>query len=541
MKSLFVCLLFYCATGYGQKLKKADKVTLNRLITHVNYLSSDKLNGRRTGTEGEVLAYTYLADQFKSLGLRPKGDSSSYLQHFTIDEGRAINPESFLSVNGSNLKLYDDYFPFSFSGNKAVEATPVIVLQEIGQPWFWDLKSTYDSAFTNPHYDIYDAVIKQTEDVISKGASSLFVYNSNPEASDFEYEAQLKEAPVSIPVVYIKQEAFKKFLNDPAATIDLKLNIDIGPKTRKATNVIGFIDNKADNTIIIGAHYDHLGHGEDGNSLSKDTAIFNGADDNASGTAAVIELARLLTKTDRKNNYLFIFFAAEELGLLGSKYFTEHSPVDISSVNYMINLDMVGRLNPSTKALTLGGVGTSPSWASISKLSGNEFTVKFDSAGVGPSDHTSFYQKEIPVLFFFTGSHADYHKPSDDADKLNLAGTVSIINYVKRIIEAENKAGKIAFTKTAEPPMDGMRFSVTLGIMPDYSFTGEGVKVEAVSKDRPAYKAGIVTGDIIIKLGDNNCKDIYAYMKALNSFKKGDTTIVIIKRNNEDQTLTVTF
>jgi hypothetical protein len=542
MKLLFVCLLFCCGIGYGQKLRKADKVILNHLVSHVNYLSSDKLEGRRTGTEGEILAYNYLSDQFKSLGLQPKGDSGSYLQHFTIDEGRAVDPQSFLSVNGSNLKLYDDYFPLSFSGNKSIEATPVIVLQEIGQPWFWDLKSTYDSAFTNPHYDIYDAIIKKTEDVISKGASSLFVYNSNPQASDFEYEAQLKEAPISIPVVYIKKEAFKKFLNDSAATIDLKLNVDIGAKIRKATNVVGFIDNKAANTVIIGAHYDHLGHGEDGNGLSKDTAIFNGADDNASGTAAVIELARLLSKTDaRKNNYLFICFSAEELGLLGSKYFAEHSPIDISSINYMINLDMVGRLNPSTKALTLGGVGTSPSWASLNKLSGSTFTLTLDSAGVGPSDHTSFYRKDIPVLFFFTGSHADYHKPSDDADKLNLAGTVSIINYVKRIIEAENKAGKIVFTKTAEPKMDGTHFSVTLGIMPDYSYRGEGVKVDAVSDGRPAQKAGILAGDIIIKLGDDNCNDIYAYMKALNSFKKGDTTTVVIKRTNEDRTLTVTF
>lgn len=542
MKLLFVCLLFFCQFGYSQKLKKADKIIFNHLADHVNYLSSDKLEGRLTGSEGEMLAYTYLSEQFKSLSLQPKGDSGSYLQHFTIDEGRAVNQQSFLSVNGNNLKLYEDYFPFCFSGNKSIKATPMIVLQEIGQPWFWDLKATYDSAFTNPHYDIYDAIVEKATDVISKGASSLFIYNSNPDASDFEYEAQLKEAPVSIPVVYIKQKAFKKFLNDSATTIDLKLNTDIGPKIRKAANVIGFIDNKAANTIIIGAHYDHLGHGEDGNGLSKDTAIFNGADDNSSGTAAVVELARLLIKSDeRKNNYLITCFTAEELGLLGSKYLTEHSPVDISSINYMINLDMVGRLNPSTKILTLGGVGTSPSWASLNKLSGSDFTFKFDSAGVGPSDHTSFYRKGIPVLFFFTGSHADYHKPSDDADKLNLAGTVSIIKYVKRIIEAENKAGKIAFTKTAEPKMDSMHFSVTLGIMPDYSYIGEGVKVDAVSDGRPAQKAGILAGDIIIKLGDNNCKDIYAYMKALNSFKKGDTTTVLIKRNNEDQTLSVTF
>ncbi len=542
MKLLFACLLFSFQLLSAQKLKKADKVILAHLSAHVNYLSSDKLEGRRTGTEGAVLAYTYLSEQFKSLGLQPKGDSGTYLQHFTIDEGKHINPQTYLSINGSNLKLNADYFPFCFSSNKLIEATPVIVLQEIGQPWFWDLKSAYDSAFTNPHYDIYEAIIKKAQDVISKGASSLFIYNSNPDASDFKYDAKLREATLSIPVVYIKQSAFKKFFSDSAATIDLKLNVDIGPEIRTATNVVGFIDNKAANTIIIGAHYDHLGHGEDGNALSKDSSIFNGADDNASGTAAVVELARILSKSDdRKNNYLFSCFAAEELGLLGSKYFAEHSPVNLSSINYMINLDMVGRLDAATKALTIGGVGTSPSWGALTTLSENAFAIKMDSAGVGPSDHTSFYKKDIPVLFFFTGVHADYHKPTDDADKLNLAGTVAIIRYISRIIEAENKAGKLAFSKTAEPKMDGLPFSVTLGIMPDYSFNGEGVKVDAVSQARPAQKAGIVAGDVIIKLGNFLCKDIYAYMKALNSFKKDDTTTVVIKRGGEEQTLSVTF
>jgi hypothetical protein len=202
---------------------------------------------------------------------------------------------------------------------------------------------------------------------------------------------------------------------------------------------------------------------------------------------------------------------------------------------------MVGRLDPGTKVLTIGGAGTSPSWAILSKLSEGAFSIKIDSSGAGPSDHTSFYRKNIPVLFFFTGSHADYHKPGDDAEKLNLAGTISIIKYINRIIEAENKAGKLVFSKTVEPKRADMQFSVTLGIMPNYSFSGEGVKIDAVSDDRPAQKAGLISGDVIIKLGDFSCRDIYQYMKALNSFKKGDTTTVVIKRSNEEKTLEVTF
>ncbi len=416
-------------------------------------------------------------------------------------------------------------------------------MQEIGQPWFWDLRPAYDSASNNPHFDIYSAIINKTEDVITKGASGLFVYNSDSAHPDLEYDAKLRKETFLIPVVYIKQSAFKKFLSDSAASIDLKLNVSIAPKIRKATNVVGFVNYNAPNTIVIGAHYDHLGYGEDGNALYKgDSAIFNGADDNASGTAAVVELAKLLSKTAaRKNNYLFVCFAAEELGLLGSKYLTEHSPVEFASINYMINMDMVGRLDPGTKVLTIGGAGTSPSWAILSKLSEGAFSIKIDSSGAGPSDHTSFYRKNIPVLFFFTGSHADYHKPGDDAEKLNLAGTISIIKYINRIIEAENKAGKLVFSKTVEPKRADMQFSVTLGIMPNYSFSGEGVKIDAVSDDRPAQKAGLISGDVIIKLGDFSCRDIYQYMKALNSFKKGDTTTVVIKRSNEEKTLEVTF
>ncbi len=175
MKFFFACLLFFVQAAYGQKLKKSDRVILNNLLTHVNFLSSDKLEGRRTGTRGEILAYTYLADQFKLIGLQPKGDSGTFLQHFTINEGRQVNDKSHLIINGNDLKLYNDFFPFCFSGNKSIEATPVIVLQEIGQPWFWDLRPAYDSASNNPHFDIYSAIINNTEDVITKGASGLFV------------------------------------------------------------------------------------------------------------------------------------------------------------------------------------------------------------------------------------------------------------------------------------------------------------------------------------------------------------------------------
>src|SRR6185503_1802176 len=310
----------------------------------------------------------------------------------------------------------------------------------------------------------------------------------------------------------------------------------LGDKKRTGHNVTGFVNNGAANTIIIGAHYDHLGYGEDHNSLWTGPAeIHNGADDNASGTAAVIELARMLKNARLKNNnYLFICFSGEELGLYGSKYFTEHPTVDLNTANYMINSDMVGRLNDSTHSITIGGYGTSPTWGNILEQNTKAFSVKFDSSGIGPSDHTSFYLKNIPVLFFFTGIHKDYHKPTDDADKINFAGELQVIKYIYHVIEETNKLGKLAFLKTREPKMEGKRFTVTLGIMPDYTFSGKGVRADGIIDGKPAQQAGMQSGDVIVKLGENSVSDLNSYMSALSKYKKGDATTVTILRGKDE-------
>ncbi|MET0635425.1 MAG: M20/M25/M40 family metallo-hydrolase, partial [Chitinophagaceae bacterium] len=285
--------------------------------------------------------------------------------------------------------------------------------------------------------------------------------------------------------------------------------------------------------------FDHLGYGEDGNSMLRtgEKMIHNGADDNASGTAAMIELARLLKASKQKNNnYLFIAFSGEELGLFGSKYFTEHPTVELVKVNYMINLDMVGRLNDSTHTLAVGGFGTSPQWASVIRPSEKNlpFSIKIDSSGSGPSDHTSFYRKDIPVLFFFTGQHKDYHRPTDDAERINYEGELSIIRYINRIITELNKTNtKLVFLKTREVSVGMSSFKVTMGIIPDYMYEGKGVRADGVSEGRPAFNAGLKKGDVIIRLGLYNVTSMETYMQALNKFNKGDKTKVIFKRGNE--------
>lgn len=315
----------------------------------------------------------------------------------------------------------------------------------------------------------------------------------------------------------------------------------------RGANVLAYLDNKAASTIIIGAHYDHLGKDGQGSSLDANPAdkIHNGADDNASGVAGVMELARYFTgnKVREKNNFLFICFSGEELGLLGSKYFTEHPALDLSHVNYMINMDMVGRLDRSTRALVVNGTGTSPVWQPLlEKLSSDDLKISMDSSGTGPSDHTSFYLKDIPVLHFFTGSHADYHKPSDDWDKINAGGEAKVLDLIIRVVESLDSAPKLSFLKTRSKSLAGRSsFKVTMGIMPSYSSGGDGLKVDGVSDGRPAHKAGILVGDIVVEMGSHKVTNIEDYMDALNKFEKGQIVPVKVKRGEEVLTLSVTF
>jgi C-terminal processing protease CtpA/Prc len=209
----------------------------------------------------------------------------------------------------------------------------------------------------------------------------------------------------------------------------------------------------------------------------------------------------------------------------------------------MINLDMVGRLNDSTKSITVGGYGTSPSWKSmIESVKQKPFSIRFDSSGTGPSDHTSFYRKDIPVLFFFTGLHTDYHKPSDDADKINYLGTVQIVNFIRELILSNPSTPKLAFTKTREQQTGtSARFTVSMGIMPDYSFSGNGVRVDGVSDNRPAKRAGVLAGDVIKQLGVHSTSSVEGYMQALSKFKKGEQTTVVIARGDKEFTLEIIF
>lgn len=371
------------------------------MIEDVSFLASDALEGRQTGTKGEVKAATYISQRFQEIGLSKKG-TQGFLQ------------------------------PFTFKPK------------------------------TNPHEQV-------------------------------KFDAN----------------------GDGAIT---------------GNNVIGFLNNNAENTIVIGAHYDHLGFGGEG-SLYRDSikAVHNGADDNASGIAVLLNLAERLQNKNTNNNYLFIGFSGEEMGLLGSNFFVKNPTIDTKKISYMINMDMVGRMKKDS-SLAVYGTGTSAVFKDILRVNNTHFKLIQQESGVGPSDHTSFYLADIPVLHFFTGQHEDYHKPGDDSEKLNYRGMQLIADYILNIISDLDDNGKLAFRKTKNESESAPRFKVGLGVIPDYLFDGKGMRIDGVSEDKPAQKAGLKKGDIVIQLGDSTVTNMMSYMRALSVFDKGNSAKVVVKR-----------
>ena len=333
---------------------------------------------------------------------------------------------------------------------------------------------------------------------------------------------------------YIQSYSFKP-KTDPHKEVEFTTNAD---STITGRNIIGYINNNAKTTIVIGAHYDHLGYGGEGSLYrEKDKAIHNGADDNASGVAVLLDIAtRLKIKNEQseikdKNNYLFLAFSGEEMGLLGSNYFSKNPTIKAKSINYMINMDMVGRMKADS-TLAVYGVGTSPMFKQTLKANNEKFKLVQNESGVGPSDHTSFYLIDIPVLHFFTGQHEDYHKPGDDSEKLNYDGMNLISDYIFDIITYLDDNVELAFRKTKNESEETPRFKVGLGVVPDYLFDGKGMRIDGTREETPAFAAGLQKGDIVIKLGDSNVTDMMSYMRALSVFEKGDEAAISIKRSD---------
>lgn len=518
---------------------QSDKSIYKSIKSSVSILADDEMEGRGTGTEGERKAGLYVIEKFRKLGLKPMGTANQFTQPFIVKQGLQILETTQFKIGDRRFEIIQDFFPLPYSNQDSFE-----LKRGTGQCLLVDIHPLKESLKTNPHTDLQELIYQRSKLLADKYPGHLIIYYQSQEAIDvFSFDEADKHERLSLPILFAKKSLVDHLRLLAGKSVSIVGQFKIEPLTINTSNIVGVLDNGANHTIVIGAHLDHLGWGGK-HSLHalKEKIIHNGADDNASGVSMMLTLANLLQqKAYQSSNYLFIAFSAEELGLLGSKYFVEHPTIDLKIVRYMINLDMVGRLNDSTHALTVGGFGTSPIWSKIIATKENGLLIKIDSSGAGPSDHTSFYRKNIPVLFFFTGVHGDYHKPSDDVEKINLKGMVTITRFIQTIVFKSLGFEKIPFLTTKENAPGKTSFKVSLGIMPDYAFDGEGLRIDGVSENKPAQKAGIMDGDILIKLNEISIKNINQYMQSLAVFKKGDQITVTIIRNGKTISMPITF
>lgn len=436
---LTLLFLFDQTLSSAQKSKKADKIILTNLQGHIHYLSDSRLEDRRTGSPGEKLASDYIISELSKIGVQPKGDNNGWLQAFGIDQGREVSTEAFFVVNDRPFVLNKEYFPLAFSAVGNVSGSPAIALQESGSPWFQDLRELLESGTGNPHFDLRGAIRAKAAACAKKGATALILYNSGRTADNLSFDPREKGEPVVIPVLYVTKEAKRKYLKDDEASLDIKLKVAFSEKKRTGHNVVGYLDNGAASTVIIAAHYDHLGASGD-TSLRRDTAIVvKPWEDNAAGVAGLIEVSRMLAGSKLKaNNYLFVAFSGEEQGAFGSKYLVGHLPFDVSRLNYMLDLDRIDPSVDSTHGLILGGYGTSPAWWGICRevkdVKGLSF--RLDSVYSRAGDYSAFYTRDIPVLALYAGP--------DDNDCNN---GLMIVKFIYDLVSGANTRGKLAFAR----------------------------------------------------------------------------------------------
>lgn len=554
IRSKFEFILLILLASYSLGFAQSGKEPLmNSLLKrHIYVLAADSLDGRRTGTAGEQKAIQYILSQYELMGFNNTNKNVTK-QKFEFNYGYEYTGANEIRINDIAFKRDVDFFPLPGSASANIDLKDVryagygIQAADLNYNDYSTLKDSLAYIISlgspegeNPHskYYPYTDVSYKIKTAIQHGAKGIIIINTDSSRYDnIKKDFTKNAADKNIPIVFLKYSAASKLNLSGQKPFSAQLTIAIRPVKREGTNVLAYLNNNSQNTVIIGAHYDHLGHGEDGNSLSGGAhEIHNGADDNASGTAAVIELARILmTSKSKHNNYLFIHFSGEELGLIGSKYFVEHAPIDTASINYMINMDMIGRYQQD-KGLEISGLGTSPrAFDFIKKIEYDSLKIKLSEHGVGPTDHTSFYYANIPVLNFFTGTHEDYHKPGDDAHKINYDKQVSIIYLITQIIDSLNNKGVLTFSKTKELNTTDMpAFKVKLGVIPDYMFEGNGLRIDGVNSGQPASNAGMQKGDVIIQIGDYPVTDIMSYMKTLSMFSKGSKTTIRFIRNNQE-------
>jgi len=575
-------LINFCFPSGG-----SDGITAAEIIEHIRYLSSDHLKGRLPGTSGSKKAIRYIEKEWKASGVIPAGEKG-YRQSFEFTSGISLSGYNRFKINETRktFRVKKNFMPLGFSGTGLFNASVVFAgygfgvedsvawndYDDIDVAGKWALIFRGSPDGSQPHSAFADHMPLRKKYMTARDHNAAGVLFVNPyDDNDLEELLPLRFRPSAsagtIPAIHISQEIAQQLLpqnttlkdlqekldnNRSSISFDLNVSISatIGLRTKKSrgTNILGFIpgDGSSDEIIIIGAHMDHLGYGGKGSGSLRpnENAIHNGADDNASGIAGLIELAEKLANNPRplKRDVLFVAFDAEEKGLLGSKHFVNNSVINLENVAAMLNMDMIGRLKDSS--LTVGGTGTSPLFEPLldSLQNVHKLKISYSKEGFGPSDHSSFYIKDIPVLFFFTGTHEDYHKPSDDWEKINPAGEQKILELIYDVaayIGARDEKPVFTTAGPGERPQGRRRFNVTFGIIPSYSSDEPGLTIDGVRPDGPADAAGVQAGDIIIAIDGKDVQDIYDYMHCLEELKKGQEAAVIVKRGGDTLKLIV--
>ncbi len=612
----------------------------DKLRQHISYLASDALEGRRTGSAGANDAAHYIAGEFSRLGLRPAFQAgranrpsqmmSKYLQKFPYVAGVELGKTNQLSFKNSasglsTLTVREDWMPLGISTNANLNnlATAFvgygITVAELNYNDYASAKAEGKIAIAlsgtpdgdNPHgqFGRFEDVRWKAIAARNAGAKALIVI-AREENFKEERLAQLhydnSGGDAGLPVVVISRQAFQRIYNMPAGSlgeieqasknmtrtsvtlkdISLSLNTEVVRQEVAAANVIGILEGSdltlKNEAIVIGAHYDHLGRGGEGSLAPREGEIHHGADDNASGVAGVLELARIFNSQRPRphRTIVFITFSGEEEGLLGSNYYVNHPVIPLAKTVAMINMDMIGRMK--NNKLIVGGVGTAQEWrsliesenrigdtivtvAAITAQAGSstgsnpasnattnrmvvgrdndkQFQLTVNEDGYGPSDHSSFYAKQIPVLFLWTGTHPDYHKPSDTADKINYEDEARILELVARVIhDVDTSSKRLTYTVAkTDATTRTTGFRVYLGTIPNYAETNDGLLLDGVRDESPAAKAGIKAGDKIVKIAGHEVRNVYDYTYALGEMKAGEEYEVELLRGNERLKLKIT-
>jgi aminopeptidase YwaD len=531
-----------------------DLSATKRMEQDLFFLSSDALKGRKPGTPEADVAREYIAGKMMAYGIEPMGENG-YFQKFPVPEYAAVDYDATtLSVGNAQLEGHVDFYPVSIScetgkaSSKTVYVGYGITTEDGSYDDFKGLDVNGAIAVMNvsspdgihPHsaYAAYHSLNERVASLVEKGAKGILLINPEGTASDTQEFFKSINAS-SLPVFFVRNEKWANKLMKRAQKTTM--SVSMSERFSDGYNVIGYIYNNKRKTVVLGAHYDHLGMGGENSLYKGPAAIHNGADDNGSGTTLLLEAMRYYAqRQDTNYNYLIQFYSAEELGLIGSKYWANNPTFPLKEVEYMINSDMVGRLRDNR--LQLSGTGTAVEWDEILDTPIHGLDIKKDPAGVGPSDQTSFYYKDLPVLHLFTGTHDDYHKPTDDADKINYKGMAKLASLIYTITARTAYYENVTFQKTTSSEQKTTpNFSVTLGVVPDYLFGGPGLRIDGATEGRPAANAGLKAGDVIMKIGAIVIDDIYAYMTALGAFKKGDTTALVYVRDGEEVETEITF